>query len=465
MHGGASTLGLEFTSPTKAMKATSSDSEPRSLNRRAFLKTSATVAGTAVLGTVGIARFAHAADSSALKLGLIGCGGRGTGAAGDALAGDSGTTLWAAADIFPDKVDEAIKTLTPMYSGRIQVPRDRQFTGLEGYRGVIDNCDIVLIACASRFHAEYALAAVKAKKHVFVEKPAAVDVTGIRRILEADELSKKNSTGVLAGVTYRYHLGRREAIQRIQSGEIGDIVAIQCDFLRGPYRLIERQPDWSELEYQFRNWYHFSWLSGDDVPQSLIHNLDSALWALGDVTPEVAYGMGGRSTHFQASMGTSFDHHHVTYEYPDGRCIYGSCRTAVGCYGFNKDVFHGTKGRCHFAAFQPPYLTDLKGKITWRADAAASRKSPYEQEQLEFLQSIRSGKPFQRAKILADSTMATILGQMAVYSGNKITWQEALDSNFAFPPMGEITMKTEPPVRPGPDGIYPVAIPGQTKMV
>ncbi len=433
-------------------------------NRRAFLKTSATVAGTALIGTLDVGRFAHAAESSTLKLGLIGCGGRGTGAAGDALNGDPGTQLWAAADIFPDKVDTAIKTLTPMFPGRIQVPKERQFTGLNGYRGVLENSDVVLIACASRFHAGYALAAVQAKKHVFVEKPAAVDIAGIQKILEADELSKKNGAGILAGVTYRYHLGRREAVQRMQSGELGDILAIQCEYLRGPYRLIEREPGWSEMEYQFRNWYHFTWLSGDDIPQSLIHNVDSALWVLGDVLPAAAYGMGGRSTHFQASMGTSFDHHHVTYEYPDGRSIYGSCRTAVGCYGFNKDVFHGTKGRCHFAAFQAPWFTDHKGKLIWRADASLSKKSPYEQEHLEFLQSIRTGKPFQRAKTLADSTMATVLGQMAVYSGQKITWQEALDSKFCFPPQGEITLNTEPPVKPGTDGIYPVAIPGQTKL-
>ena len=341
--------------------------------------------------------------SAARKLtGLVGCGGRGTGAAGDALTGDPGTTLWAAADVFPDQIEASLNTLTPMFPDRIQVPRERQFAGLNGYRGVIENCDLVLIACASRFHAEYALAGVQARKHVFVEKPAAVDVAGIEKILQADELSRKNGTGVL---------------------------------------------------------------SGDDVPQSLIHDLDSALWALGDVMPERAYGMGGRSTHFQASMGTSFDHHQVTYEYADGRCIYGSCRTASGCFGLNRDVFHGTKGRCHFAAFDRPYFTDLKGKVTWRADAASSKKSPYEQEHLEFLQSIRAGEPFQRAKVLADSTMATVLGQMAVYSGQRLTWKEALESKFAFPPPGEITMNTEPPVKPGAEGIYPVAVPGQTKLV
>lgn len=447
------------------MKTPEAKIENTPVNRRGFLKTSATVAGSALVGALDVGRFAHAAESSTLKLGLIGCGGRGTGAASDALTADPGTKLWAAADVFPDKIEASLNTLSPMFPDRIEVPRERRFSGLGGYRGVIENCDIVLIACASRFHAEYALAAVQAKKHVFVEKPAAVDVAGIRKILEAHELSKQNGTGVLAGVTYRYHLGRREAIQRIQAGEIGEIVAIQCDYLRGPYQLIERQPGWSEMEYQFRNWYHFTWLSGDDVPQSLIHNLDSALWALGDVMPAQAYGMGGRSTHFQATMGTAFDHHHVTYEYADGRRIYGSCRTAVGCFGYNHDVFHGTKGRCHFAAFDRPYFTDLKGKIVWRADEGPSKKSPYQQEHLEFLQSIRAGSPFQRAKILADSTLATVLGQMAVYSGQRITWQEALDSKIAFPPLGEVTMSTEPPVKPGPDGIYPVAVPGQTKLV
>ncbi len=433
--------------------------------RRSFLKASATVAGGALVGALDVSRFAHAAENNIIKLGLIGCGGRGTGAAGDALTSDAGTQLWAAADVFPEKIDLAINTLTPMFPDRIQVPRNRQFSGLDGYRGVIENCDVVLIACASRFHPDYALAAVRGKKHVFVEKPAAVDIAGIEKIRQADELAKTNGTGVLAGVTYRYHLGRREAIQRMHGGEIGEIVAIQCDYLRGPYRLIERQPNWSEMEYQLRNWYHFTWLGGDDIPQSLIHNLDSALWALGDVMPNAAHGMGGRSTHFQGSMGTSFDHNHVTYEYPDGRCIYGSCRTAVGCHGLNKDVFHGTKGRGYFSAFQAPYITDLKGKILWRADAALSKTSPYEQEHLEFLQSIRAGKPFQRGKTLADSTMAAVLGQLAVYSGQKLTWQEAVDSKFAFPPTGDLTMQTEPPVKPGADGLYPVAIPGQTKYM
>jgi len=446
------------------MNSTDSSTSRNSITRRNFLKNSAAVAGTAALGSLALERGVHAAESNTIKLGLVGCGGRGSGAASDALTGDPNTKLWAMADVFPDKIESALKGLSKKYGDRVQVDAARQFSGLDGYRGVIENCDVVMIACASRFHAPYGLAAVKAKKHVFVEKPAAVDVAGIYTILEADELSKKNGTGFLAGVTYRYHLGRREAIKRIHGGEIGDILAIQCDYLRTPYRLIERDPAWSEMEYQLRNWYHFTWLGGDDVPQSLIHNLDSALWAFGDVMPDAAYGMGGRSTHFQTSMGTSFDHHHVTYEYADGRCIYGSCRTSAGCYGSNKDIFHGTKGRCHFAAFQPPVFTDLKGNVLWKADPLPPGNTPYVQEHKEFLESIRAGKPFQRAKILADSTMGTVLGQMVVYNGQRLTWKDAMASKFAFPPKGEITMNTEPPVKPGPDGIYPVAIPGKTKL-
>ncbi|MHB8972509.1 MAG: Gfo/Idh/MocA family protein [Pirellulaceae bacterium] len=434
-------------------------------SRRAFLAKSVLLASTVAGAQLAISRSAHAAGSDTIKLGLIGCGGRGSGAAADALSGDPNTQLWAMADVFADKIESSIQNLSTEFAERIKVDPERRFAGLDGYRGVIENCDVVLIACASRFHAPYALAAVQAKKHVFVEKPAAVDVAGILQLLEADELAKKNGTGVLAGLTYRYHLGRREAIERIHNGEIGEIVAIQCDFLRAPYGLIARQPAWSEMEYQFRNWYHFSWLSGDDIPQSLVHNLDSALWALHDEPPVLAYGLGGRSSEFRAEMGTSFDHQSVIYEYADGRRIYGAVRTASSCFGNNIDVFHGTKGRCFFAAFAPPKFTDLTGKVTWKADEEASKKSPYRQEHMEFLQSIREGHPFQRGKQLAVSTMTTVLGQMAVYSGQQIGWFEGLKSKFAYPPAGEIRLDMEPPVKPGADGIYPLAIPGTTKLM
>ncbi len=446
------------------MTSRTNSATPARDSRRQFLVKSVLLASTAAV-PLAIGRSAHAAGSDTIKLGLIGCGGRGKGAAADALTADSNTQLWAMADAFADKIDAGVTDLSTVFGDRIQVPAERRFAGLDGYRGVIENCDVVLIACASRFHAPYALAAVQAKKHVFVEKPAAVDVAGVQQILAADELAKKNGTGVLAGLTYRYHLGRRQAIERIHNGEIGEIVAIQCDYLRAPYGLIPRQPGWSEMEYQFRNWYHFSWLSGDDVPQSLIHNLDSALWALQDEVPSSVYGLGGRASEFRPEMGTSFDHHSVIYEYSNGRRIYGSVRTAVGCFGNNIDVFHGTKGRCHFAAFAAPRFTDLAGNVTWKADEELSKKSPYQQEHLEFLQSIRDGQPFQRGKQLAHSTLTTVLGQLAVYTGQRIGWDEGLNSKFAFPPAGDVRLDMEPPVLPGADGMYRVEIPGQSKLI
>lgn len=447
------------------MQAHNSTINSAHATRRDFLKTSAALASATAIGTLALDRAVHAAGSDTIRLGLIGCGGRGTGAASDALTADPGTKLVAVADVFADKADLAINSLKPKFKDRVQVESGKRFSGLDGYRGVIENCDVVLIACASRFHAYYATAAVQAKKPVFVEKPASVDVAGVLQLLEAAELSEKNGTGLLAGTCYRHHLARREAVKRIQAGEIGDIVSVQCEYLRAPYRTIERKPEWSEMEYQFRNWYHFTWLSGDDIPQSLVHNLDSALWALGDESPTVAYGMGGRSTHFQTELGTSFDHHSVIYEYEDGRRIYGTCRTAQGCFGSTRDIFHGTKGRCVFEAGRAAYLTDLKGQSIWRAPAELHKGSMYEQEHLEFLTSLRQGKPLQDGKRLANSTLACVLGQLAVYTGQRLTLKELVASKFAFPPKGEVRMDMEPPVKPGPDGIYPVAIPGKTKLV
>jgi predicted dehydrogenase len=443
--------------------STTFPTEPRE-SRRTFLAQS-TLWVSALAGTqLAVSRSAHAAGSDVLKLGLIGCGGRGSGAAADALSADPGTVLWAMADVFADKIESSAQALSGAFGDRVQVDPARRLAGLEGYQGVIDQCDVVLIACASRFHAPYGLAAVAANKHVFIEKPAAVDVAGVHQLLEADKRAKQQGTGILAGLTYRYHLGRREAVERIHEGEIGEIVAIQCDFLRAPYGLVGRRAEWSETEYQFRNWYHFSWLSGDDIPQSLIHNLDSALWAVRDEPPVSVYGLGGRSTQFQPEMGTSFDHASVIYEYACGRRIYGAVRTSVSCFGNNIDVFHGTKGRCIFAAFAPPKFTDLAGTVTWKADEERSKVSPYYQEHVEFLQSIRDGRPLQHGRQLAISTLTCVLGQLAVYTGQKITWEEGLNSRFAFPPTEDIRLDMAPPVLPGPDGLYPIAQPGMTKM-
>ena len=438
---------------------------PATTDRRTFLATSATAAATTALGALAPSRFVHAAENGAFKVGLIGCGRRGTGTVLECLGPNPDTVLWAAADIFPERIDQLIQAVTPRLTEQIQVAPERRFSGFDGYRGVIDHCDVVLVVCACRFIPKYALEAVKAKKHVFFEKTAGVDVAGIKTVLQMHELSKRNGVSAVTGFCYRFHPARREAVQRIQDGQIGDVVAIQCDYLRSPYYLLDRQPQWSELEYQLRNWAYFTWLGGDEITKSLSHNIDSALWTLGDSTlPEAAYGVGGRSTHFEPRWGTSFDHHQVVYEFANGLCLYGQCRNAANCYNSNKDTYHGTKGRCQYRMFGAPVITDLKGNVVWQADEQSANKSAYEQEHIDLLHSIRTGKPLHQGETMAHSVMACVLGQLAVYTGNRFTWQELMESDFAYPPYDEITWDTEPPVKPGPDGLYPIPIPGQSAL-
>ena len=447
------------------MNRTPEHLDPSATDRRGFLRTSATAATTTLLGTLNPSRFAHAGGGGAFKLGLIGCGRRGTAAVGESLGPNPETVLWAASDVFPARIEAMIEAVTPRFQERIQVAPERRFSGLDGYRAVIESCDVVLVICPCRFIPDYALEAVKAKKHVFFEKTAGVDVAGVKRVLEMHELSKQNGTSVVCGFCYRFHPARREAVQRIQDGQIGEIVAIQCNYLRSPYHMLDREPQWSELEYQIRNWAYFTWLGGDEIPKSLSHNIDSALWTLGDaILPEAAYGMGGRSTHFEARWGTSFDHHQVVYEFADGLCIYGQCRNTADCYNSNKDVYHGTKGRCHYRMFGAPQITDLRGNIVWQADEETVKQSAFEQEHIDLLHSIRTGEPLHQGKIMADSVMACVLGQLAVYTGKRLTWQEVMDSNFAYLPHDEITWDTEPPVKPGPDGLYPIPLPGKTPL-
>ncbi len=434
--------------------------------RREFLKQAASLLGGGAVGGLRVPHV-HAADSGPWKLGLVGCGGRGTGAVANVLAPESNkdAVLWAMADLFAPHLEASLKNLSGIFPDRVQVSPERRYIGFEGYRGVIETCDIVLVCTPPRFTAKITLEAVRAKRHVFFEITGAVDVPTVQMILEADELSRKNGTSLLDGHVYRAHLARREAIQRLQDGQIGQIMAIHCDYMRGWYRPLHRKPEWSELEYQIRNWNWFNWLNGGHVGNTLSHNLDSALWALGDqVLPEAAYGMGGRSTHIHPSRGTSYDHESVVYEFPHGLMLYGFIRNADNCFNSNRDIYHGTKGRCSFRAFSPPEITDLKGNVVWRADPALAQKSAYEQEQIELLDSVRTGKPIHRGKILADCAMMGVLGQLAVFTGQRITWKEAVASNFAFLPLGQITWQTEPPVKPGPDGLYPVPVPGVTTL-
>lgn len=421
-------------------------------SRREFLKTSA-----ALLSAWELSRGVHVASSDILRVGVIGCGGRGAGAALNALNADPGARLVAMGDLFADRVQEKRRLLKEQKPDQVAVDDDHCFVGFDAYRGVIESADVVLIACASKFHPLHLRAAVEAGKHVFVEKPHAIDPAGVREVAAACELAKRKNLCVVSGLQSRYHRGYQETVKRVHDGAIGEIVAIEENFLRGPYGLVRRQPGWSELEYQLRNWYHFAWLSGDDVVQSLVHNLDRVSWVLKEQAPLRAHGLGGRSSSFDPVYGDVFDHHAVVYEYPNGVRVYAFCRTQVGVYNENSSILLGTKGRCFLMQMR------IEGENRWRYEGPPC--DPYTDEHRALFQAIRSGNPINNGDYMALSTLVAVMGQITCYTGQEVTWEQVARSEFFYPPRPEeCRFDMEPPVKPGADGLYPVPVPGRTKL-
>lgn len=419
-------------------------------SRRDFLKTSAAIAGG-----LSLARAAHAAGDDTIKVGLIGCGGRGSGAAAQALGAHKSNKLVAMADLFEDKVRGSRDRLAKIKPDQVAVDDDHCFTGFGGAAKVIACSDVVLIACASHFHPQYLKAAVDAGKHVFVEKPHAIDPPGIRTVKAACEEAKKKNLAVVSGLCWRYHTGVQETMKRVLDGAIGEVVAIQETYMRSPYRLVARREGQKEIEYQYRNWYHFNWLSGDDIAQSLIHSMDKGSWALGNEPPVSAYGMGGRAASFGTVYGDVFDHHAVVYEYANGARMYAIGRAQNGCYDEVSDYFLGTKGRCNLLKFR------IEGETNWQYKGPNANM--YDLEHVALFDSIRQGKPINNGDYMATSTMLGTLGEMVCYSGRKITWEEAMKSTYKLGP-AECSLDMEPPVKPDENGIYPVAVPGMTKV-
>ncbi|MBI5767899.1 MAG: Gfo/Idh/MocA family oxidoreductase [Verrucomicrobia bacterium] len=433
------------------MNPTTRDQESASPNRRQFLKTGATLAAATALRP-GL----FAAGSDTIRVGLIGCGNRGTGAALNALDADSGVRLVALADVFADKIEAARAKIAAKHPERGAVGAAGCFAGFDGYKAVIEAADVVLIACASKFHPRYLRAAVEAGRHVFVEKPHGIDPLGVKQTQEACDLARTKRLCVVSGLHNRFDTGVRETIQRIHDGAIGEVVSMEVNFLRAPYVVVPRQPGWTEIEYQFRNWYHFAWLSGDDVTQSLVHSVDKAAWVMHDQPPLSAHGLGGRSASFGNEFGDMFDHHAAIYTYANGARLYAFCRTQAGCHGAVSDTIVGTKGRAEL----------LRYKITGEKnhDIAAPKVTPYLQEQKELFAAIRAGTPINSGYHMANSTLLAVLGQIVCYTGRQLSWAKVAASDFAFEPL-DADFKTEPPVKPGPDGNYPLPVPGKTKMV
>lgn len=428
--------------------------------RREFLRTTAAGAAGAAVGVLGVERSAHAAGGDTIKIGMIGCGGRCAGAAVNAMNVDPGVRLVAICDIFRERIENRLKGLQKAKPDQVAVDKDHRFTGVDGYKKVIESADVVLIANAAKFHPLHMTAALEAGKHVFVEKPHAIDPAGVKAVIEACKLAEKKGLSVLSGLQSRFDPGFKEAIQRVHDGAIGDIVSIEENFLRKPYGVYERQPEMNEVEYQFSNQYHFTWLCGDDVPQSLVHNLDRSIWAMKEQLPVKCHGLGGRSSSFHEKYGDVFDHHSVIYEFENGVRLYAFCRTQLNCYNENSSIILGSKGMCDVRKGV------IKGETNWRYKRPMPPVSPYDEEHRALFKAIRSGKPINSGYHMATSTLVGVMGQISCYTGKEVTLKQAQASDFFYAPKPEAcTLDMEPPVKLGPDGIYPVRVPGETKLI
>ncbi len=436
--------------------ATENQAAKPKTTRRDFLKT--TAAATAAVSSLSIARGAHAAGDETVKIGMIGCGGRCSGAAAQSMKAGPHVKLAAMYDVFEDRVQSTRNSFKKARPDQMLVDDDHCFSDFDGYQNVIDSVDVVLIACASKFHPMYAEAAIKSGKHVFVEKPHAIDPVGVRRMQAACDLAKEKGLSIVSGLQSRFHAGWQETVKRIHDGIIGDVVAMQSMFLRGPYGLHQRDPNMSETQYQFRNWYHFCWLSGDDVPQSLVHNVDRMSWIMKEEMPKWAFGLGGRSASFGVVYGDMYDHDTAVYEYESGARLYALCRTQHGCYGNSGDVIMGTKGTCYLGGCR------VEGETNWKY--AGPHNNPYDAEQKALIDSVRDGKPINSGYHMVGSTMIGVLGQIACYSGKATTWDEALNSDLRYgPPPDVANFDMDPPTLPDATGNYPLPKPGVTKLL
>ena len=421
-----------------------------SVSRRGFLQASAVAVATGV----------HVAGSDAIRVGVIGCGGRGEAAAMNAMNAGKDIRIVAMGDVLLDRVQEKRTALKLKYPEQMAVNDDRCFAGFDAYQHVIESSDVVIIANAAKFHPFHLKAAVEAGKHVFVEKPHGIDPAGIKMLRAACELAKQKGLSVVSGLQSRYHPGYQETMQRVHDGAIGGIVAIQETWLRPPYVMYPRRPGMEEIVYQASNQYHFNWLCGDDVPQTLIHNLDRSSWALGNAAPLRAYGMGGRSTLRGEIYGNVFDHHSVVYDFPGGVRVYALCRTIPNCYEENSSLILGSKGRCDLLNLR------IEGETNWQHPGTKSKSNAYDLEHVALFESIRSGKPINNGDYMVRSTLITLMGQFSCYTGKEVTWEQINASDFYHAPRpGEVRAGMEAPVKPGPDGIYPVFVPGETKLL
>ena len=423
--------------------------------RRDFLgASSATVAGS--LAALALPQYVHAAGSDLLKVGLVGCGGRGSGAAAQALKADPNVKLWAMGDAFADRLEGSLEGLKVKddLAAKVDVPRERQFVGFDAYKQVIDCCDVVLLATPPQFRPLHLAAAVAAGKHVFAEKPVAVDAPGVRRVLATCEEARKKGIAVVSGLCLRYDWSFRETVKRIHEGAIGEVRALQANDYRGPIWVKPRESGWSDMTWQMRNWYYFTWLSGDFNVEQHVHFLDVCAWIMQGEYPVKAVGLGGRQVRTGPEYGHIYDHFSVTYEFKGGAKLFSNCRQQAGCDNDMSAHVLGSQGTAEIRERKKGMR--IKGERgDWVYDGPENNL--YQTEHDELFASIRKGEPLNNGEYMAKSTLLAIMGRMAAYTGEAITWEMALNSQEDLtPPAYDWDVKLPVP---------PVAMPGITKYV
>ncbi len=419
------------------------------LSRREFLKVSAGAVAGSLVASLPIHAFAHAQGSDRLRVGLIGCGGRGTGAAVDIVNAGEGIEIYAMGDIFPDRLNASRQILAEQIKDRLNVTDDRCFTGVDNYKGVIQSgVDIVILATPPAFRPIHFREAIQAGKHVFMEKPVAVCPAGVRLMFQLGELATQKGLSVVAGTQRRHAPDYRETIQRIHDGAIGRIVSASCYWNQGGLWHMERQQGWSDTEWQLRNWLYFTWLSGDHIVEQHIHNIDVINWVLG-AHPVSAMGMGGRQARTEPHFGHIYDHFAVEFEYPGGVRVLSMCRQIDGCANFIGERVVGTDGTANPA-------NSIQGKQEWRYQGP--KVSAYRQEQVHLVQAIRENKPLNETRTVTESTLSAIMGRMSAYTGKQVTWEQALNSKLNL-------LERAENFRFGEMAVDPVPMPGKTELV
>jgi len=419
------------------------------MNRRRFLRT--TTGAAAALGALSVERFAHAAQGGPIKLGMVGCGGRGTGATNQALHATENIQLVAVGELFKDIADKAISNLSAMNSTKVDVTPDRLFLGFDAYKKVIAACDVVVLATPPTYRPMMFEEAVRQGKHAFLEKPVAVDAIGIRRVLAAAEEAKKKNLKVGVGLQRRHKPGYLEAVKRVQDGAIGDIMYGRTFWDMGAARaFVPKKPEWSELEFQLHNQFYFAWLCGDIIVDQGLHNIDVFNWIKGKY-PVSAKGVCGAEVRRGKDAGWLMDHFAIEFEYDDGTRLFHQNRQIPDCWNYVAENAHGTKGQLE--CINDRTIFNITGANEWHYEKENPIVDPYQQEHNDLFKAIVNNEPYMEAERGAKSTMTAIMGRMAGWSGKLVKWDEAIESKVPFGK--EFTnLKEEPPVMPEADGSY-----------